>query len=230
MPGDQGDHPGRAGTPGLHWRPPWGVTTAVPCGFGTPTTVSHPDRRPQSPLLFDGFVFGPRSTRYQRNHPHGRGLCGGMRFALPERVNVRGFNFTSRPASISTAPEVESLSMHQPTARTRAAARPLRCVVSCGGVVSPHAKRHAHHKIVGRTLPPTPTPALKKHLRPALRFVLRRATHAQGEPSCRTGVRPLGTGSPLPLCAIWSGQRAPQLGVGLPSSCPSPVLSCARAY
>ena len=95
--------------------------------------------------------------------------------------------------------------------------------------MSARTKRHAHRTIVGCTLLPTPTPALKKHLRPAARFVLRRATHAQGEPSCRSGVRPLGTGSPLPLCAIWSGQRVAQVGAGMPSCYPSSVLSCARA-
>ena len=149
--------------------------------------------------------------------------------ATSRESKLRSFNFTSRPALISDRPEVERLSVHQPGARTRAAARPLRCVVSCGGVVSARAKWHAHRTIVGCTLPPTPTPMWKKHLRPAARFVLRRATHAQGEPSCRSGVRPLGTGSPLCLCAIEWSAGGSWVGAGLPSCCPSSVLSCARA-
>ena len=120
---------------------------------------------------------------------------------LPERVNVRSFNFTSRPALISTGPLFGPLVVRPPGARTRAAARPPRCVVSCGGVVSARAKWHAHRTIVGCTLLPTPTPMWKKHLRPAARFVLRRATHAQGEPSCRSGV------------FVRSGQAAPSLCV-----------------
>ena len=148
---------------------------------------------------------------------------------LPERVSVRSFNFTSRPALISDRPTFGPLVVRPPGARTRAAARPPRCVVSCGGVVSARAKWHAHRTIVGCTLPPTPTPMWKKHLRPAARFVLRRATHAQGEPSCRSGVRPLGTGSPLCLCAIEWSAGGSWVGAGLPSCCPSSVLSCARA-